>query len=224
MSEMSRERAIKLAKKLKALADRGIDGEKNNARERLNSLLKEHGLEEYQIADGLRTFERTTLNEGSVFLTHIIKSVNPDARINVKQRKTQLIMEVVLSDIEYKEVRQKYKFFWRGYNRARKLLLASYINKHWDYLKSACNKNNNFSIGLSLEGNQQEAQERQHQSQSKSPPADANNLGGRPFTDDETRKVRAMMVALDNLDYRKIIEMQETDNASDNEYKESPNQ
>lgn len=240
---MSKEKVIKLAKKLKALAERGVEGERDSAREKLSSLLKEHSLDEHLLVEGLRIFERTTLNEGSVILERIIKSVSPESKITVRQHKTQLMIEVVLSDIEYKEVRQKYKFFWRGYNRLRKLLLTAYFNKHYAYFNPAPDvaKSNSPSSNASPTGSPNSAhkqsavapksppsssQRPQQSSSGYTPPASssftasaADDGKGRPLTFDETKKVRAMMYAMDNMDYRKIFEMQDSDSPSDNEYK-----
>lgn len=235
---MNKEKAIKLAKKLKALAERGIEGEKNNARVRLDALLKQYGLEEYQIIEGLRTFERTTLNEGSVILERIIKSVNPDAQIMVKQFKTKLILEVILSDIEYREIRQKYKFFWRAYNRERKLLLTSFFNRHYAYfstikISSSAHGGNKSghpfqkddkSVALQKSAQKSESQSSSTSGQSSSHTPNPDGFRGRPLTFIEEDKVRAFMQILARLDYAKIPEMQDADSPSDMEYKESPNQ
>jgi hypothetical protein len=229
---MSKEKIIKLAKKLKALAERGIDGEKSNAKDKLDALLKKYDLAEYQITDGLRTFERTTLNEGSVILERIIKSVNPEAQIMVKKIKTKLIIEVILTDIEYKEVRQKYRFFWRAYNRERKLLLSAFINKHWDYFTSnqngygSINKNSHpFQESQSFAVQKSEQQPSSQSSQYNQPSGSPNSDGfkGKQLTPVEQDKVRYLMKMLYPLDYTKIKEMQDADSPSDMEYKEPTN-
>jgi len=229
---MNREKIIKTAKKLKALADRGVGGEKESARKKLDALLKEHGLEESQLVDGLRVFERTTLNEGSVFLDHIIKSVNPDAKINVKQNKTQLLVEVVLTDIEYKTVRQRYKFLWRAYNRERKLLFSAFLNKHHDYIgrnnnNSGSHHNNSGSnpsspsVGVSKNNPHQQGDNNNGASSQSH-----NTTGGGGFARDltsyEEKKVRYMMSVIDKLDYSKIFEMKDAESPSDMEYKPTP--
>lgn len=226
---MNKEKAIKLAKKLKALAERGIQEEKTNAQEKLDALLKKYELELHQITDGLKVFERTTLNEGSVILERIIKSVNPEAQITVKQLKTKLIIEVILSDIEYKEIRQKYKFFWRAYNRERKLLLTSFFNKHYSYFNpmpanknnSPANSNNNpIPTGSRTDLSKSNSS---RETSAQSAPPNTGGFRGRPLTLDETMKVRAMLSALSPLDYAKIPEMQENDSPSDVEYKDPSN-
>lgn len=122
---MNREKAIKLAKKLKALSERGVEGERQSAKQKFDAIIDKYGLMPDEIGDTIKVFERTTLNEGSVILDHVIKSVVPDAKIFVKQIKSKLIIECEMSDIEYREVNQKYRVFWKNYNKGRKLYLSA---------------------------------------------------------------------------------------------------
>jgi hypothetical protein len=137
----------------------------------------------------------------------------------VNQIKTKLIIEVTLTDLEYKEVRQKYKFFWRAYNRERKLLLSAYINRHWSYFNSSNNKINRSSHPF--QGSQSFAEQKTEQ---QSPSGKADGFKGRQLTPVEEDKVRYFMKGLAQLDYKMIEDMQDADSPSDIEYKESPNQ
>lgn len=130
---MKKEKVIRLAKKLKALADGGVEGEAKSARKRLDVLLLKHGMTLDEIGEVIREFEMTTLNESSSIMEKIIKSVAPKAKIHSEKNKSKLIIKVALSDIEYKEIKQKYAFFWKVYNEERKLLLAAFFNKHFRY-------------------------------------------------------------------------------------------
>ena len=47
---MNRNKILELAKKIKALAERGKDGEKNAAKERLERLCKKHNISENEIS------------------------------------------------------------------------------------------------------------------------------------------------------------------------------
>lgn len=52
-----RERLLEKMEALKALAERGVDGEKVNAEERLHYLMQKHGISETELEDaGVRTF------------------------------------------------------------------------------------------------------------------------------------------------------------------------
>ncbi len=228
---MSRERAINLAKKLKALADRGVGGEKDSAIEKLETFLKEHGLEEYQLSDVLRTFERTTLNEGSVILERIIKSVKPDAQLMIKTIKTKIIIEVELTDIEHRRIKQKYKFFWRAYNKERSSLLTAFFNVHISEFTSSMSSSssshpsssspsfsNKNPVAVNIVTDKINDSYKEAPAQSSS---DNNNDGfrGKPLTPFQEEKVRRYMTSITKLDYNKIKDMKDGENASDTEYK-----
>jgi hypothetical protein len=233
MSEMSREKAIKLAKKLKALADRGVEGERDNARERLEKLLKEYGLEEYQLSDTLKTFERTTLNEGSVILERIIKFVKPDAQINIKTIKTKIIIEVELTDIEHRQIKQRYKFFWRAYNRERSSLLTAFFNVHISEFTSSSSSYSSSSSSSyspsnknSVSGNivERKINDTDKEASTQSSFDNNNNnsndgFRGKPLTAFQEEKVRRYMASITKLDYNVIKDMKDSENASDTEYK-----
>ena len=57
---MNRSEAIDKAKKLKALADRGIDGEQKNAKTKLNKIIQDHKLSDTDIDIETETHEVTT--------------------------------------------------------------------------------------------------------------------------------------------------------------------
>lgn len=56
---MNKNKAIDKAKKLKALADRGIGGEKLNAKAQLDKLMKEHNLSDTDVDTETETYEVT---------------------------------------------------------------------------------------------------------------------------------------------------------------------
>lgn len=231
MSEtMSREKAIKLAKKLKALADRGIEGERDNARERLEKLLKEYGLEEYQLSDTLKTFERTTLNEGSVILERIIKFIKPDAQINIRTIKTKIIIEVELTDIEHRQIKQRYKFFWRAYNRERSSLLTAFFNVHISEFTSSPSysssrpssypSSNKNSGAVDIVAREINDAYKEASAQSSFDNNNNDGFRGKPLTAFQEEKVRRYMTSITKLDYNAIKDMKDGENSSDM----SPNQ
>jgi hypothetical protein len=132
---MEFEEIKKKAEKLKALADRGERGERDNAREQLEKLLKRHGLSREDVFghEINRVFIVTTLNESSKILEKVIRSINPKAVMSVEQNKSKLTIKVALSDAEYIEVKQKYLYFWRSFNEEKQLLFSAFLNKHSQY-------------------------------------------------------------------------------------------
>lgn len=120
----------KLIRKLKELADKGVGGEAHNAKRKLDELLEKSGLKLDDVHEQVRTWELTTLNEGSVILEKVIKSIVPDAKIKVEQFKSRLTLEVSMSDIDYQEAVYKYRFIWSAYNQERQLFLSAFQNKN----------------------------------------------------------------------------------------------
>lgn len=226
---MNREKAIKLAKKLKALSERGVEGERRSAKQKFEAIIDKYGLMPDEIGDTIKVFERTTLNEGSVILDHIIKSVVPDAKIFVKQIKSKLIIECEMSDIEYREVNQKYRCFWKNYNKGRKLYLSAFVNKNFHHLKPAKKHESKYG-GFDVGKASQEPQDMPPPPQQEEQPtittesSDGNNSSGQPkkrdLTREETIKVRKMMEALDETDYKSILNALDSDNNQnkDNDY------
>lgn len=225
---MNREKAIKLAKKLKALSERGVEGERSSAKKKFDAIVDKYGLLPDDIGDTMKIFERTTLNEGSVILEHIIKSVVPDAKIFVKQIKSKLIIECEMSDIEYREVNQKYRYFWKNYNKGRKLYLSAFVNKNFQYLKPAKkheSKYGGFDVGkMSQEVPEPPPPPQQEEMPPPTNDSSDNSNNGQPkkrdLSREETIRVRIIMKALDDLYYASILNALDSDNNpnKDNDY------
>ena len=126
---------IELAKKLKALADRGVDGEKYNAEQKLKDLLKKHNLTLEDI-EGESILEHFfTLNEQHHSLWfQIIKKVNYDIKCygpieksKVKQYKLagNYIIESTVSD--YIEIEAKFNFYKDLYEKESKVFYDAFI-------------------------------------------------------------------------------------------------
>jgi hypothetical protein len=76
-----KEKYLALAKKLKALADKGIGGEKVNAEEMLNALLKKHNLTYEEIeGEKLQDYYFTLNKEEGRLWSQICKRVNVDLK------------------------------------------------------------------------------------------------------------------------------------------------
>jgi hypothetical protein len=119
-----------LIRKLKALAAGGVGGEAEQAKIKLAELLEKYDIQLDDVQEHIRIWELTTLNEGSVILKDVIKSICPEAVINVKQYKSRLTIEVAMSDADYQEAVYKYKFVWSAYNRERQLFLSAFKNRN----------------------------------------------------------------------------------------------
>lgn len=116
---------IELAKKLKALADRGVDGEKTNAEAMLNSLMKKHKITIEEIeGEKLMDFFFKIEKKDYKFLLQIIKHVNYGIKCYGEFPK-KLIREhsyikgnymITCTASEYIEIEAKHIFYKRLYN------------------------------------------------------------------------------------------------------------
>lgn len=114
---------IELAKKLKALADRGIDGEKLNAERMLQALLKKHNLTIIDI-EGEKTdnyFFKLKGNERQLWY-QIVKSVNADIKCygefpkkDIKRLEMDGNYCITSTLAEYIEIEAKFSIYKRLY-------------------------------------------------------------------------------------------------------------
>jgi hypothetical protein len=117
---------IEKAKKLKALADRGIAGEKKSAENFYRDFIAKHNIKEEDIdpKHHIRSF-RLKGQDYSVLLSHIILSVNPFIIIDKKKGQ----YEVVLDDEDYIEVTERVNFFYDAFKREKELFFIAFMDK-----------------------------------------------------------------------------------------------
>ena len=115
---------IELAKKLKALADKGIGGEKANAEAMLNSLMKKHNITIEEIeGEKLMDFFFKIEKVDYRFLLQIIKHVNYDIKCYgefpkkvIKDNYLKGNYMITCTASEYIEIEAKHSFYKRLYN------------------------------------------------------------------------------------------------------------
>ena len=126
---VSRRELIEKAKKLKALADRGIEGEKSSAENFYKEFMEKHSLSESEFDD--KKFHRNIkiLNmDYEILLSHVILAVNPF----VKMDKKKYVYKVVLDDEDYKEVITRTRFFYKAFVKEKQLLMAAFMERFKD--------------------------------------------------------------------------------------------
>ena len=137
------EKHIELGKKLKALADRGVGGEKVNAQKLLHALLKKHNIT-IQDIEGEKTQEYflnlDDATQGKLF-SQIAGKVNRDLKLYgefpknvIRKYKLKGNHMITCTPAEYIEIEAKYDFysklyadelkiFWKSFLKANDLLL-----------------------------------------------------------------------------------------------------
>lgn len=115
------------ARKLKALADRGIGGEKETSERMYKEFIKKNKLDESDIDPSVnkRKFRIKTYDD-SLILNNVILSINPFTKVI----SNDLFIECNLDDEDFKEVKEKFRYFVKLYRIEKELLNMAFFNKH----------------------------------------------------------------------------------------------
>lgn len=136
---MADEKLLELLKKLKALADRGEGGERENAAHMLKRLMEKHDVPMDAICDDqLKEREFFVSDDHNVLFGQVISSVIGEraSRYQKLTRDTRKLKSRFynLTDAEYIEVQAKWEFYLRAWKEERKrqldLILKAFIHKN----------------------------------------------------------------------------------------------
>jgi hypothetical protein len=145
---------IELAKKLKALSDRGIGGEKVNAQKLLDDLLKKHNLSIEDIEnEKIDDYYFSPKEKDEQLLYQITKRVNseikcykiPQKKVKEYALKGNFIISCTLSesieieamfDIYKKHLEKELEIFWYAFCKANNLLIQTNEKREFSSLSS----------------------------------------------------------------------------------------
>ena len=137
-------KVIELAKKLKALADRGIGGEKINAANFLETLMKKHNISFADIeGDKVIRHEYKYSGKDKKFCEQVISSVielQKDGRYYTEYKTTYSrakILIVYCTEAEYLLICAKIDFFWQVYIDELDIFYRAFIQKNKLYVKKS---------------------------------------------------------------------------------------
>jgi hypothetical protein len=122
---------LDLAKKLKALADQGVGGEKDNALVKLHALMYKHGITaaELEFVEVEKYAFKVPRNKKTMFVQVASTVLPSDSRWYYKGNvKTVIWIECTRS--QFIELTLKYDFYWAAYIEERNLLQDAFIQKH----------------------------------------------------------------------------------------------
>lgn len=135
------ERIIELAKKLKALAEQGIDGEKQNAITMLQAMMKKHGITMEMINENdAKDHEFITSNDKQVqrFFMQIIANVlgkNKKAGKYVRHPRGKERWFAYCTPSEAIEIQARFDFFWPIWEKEVDIFYAAFIQTNRLYRK-----------------------------------------------------------------------------------------
>lgn len=115
--------------KVKALADKGEGGEKENAKKKLNELLEKYNITKFEEKKyKKRTFKLADFNDCKTIMTHCIIDTNKNASIEGYKAKKELYVK--LSDEEYIDICEKFNHYYPIFHRQRESFVKAFILKN----------------------------------------------------------------------------------------------
>lgn len=117
-----------MARKLKALAERGDAGEKESARTKYFEYLKKHDLSDSDISPDMHKRIIEAKDDYKDVLLNVILSVNPYTR----HSDGQTYIECFLDDEDFAEVLKKFDYFKKLLTVEKELLITAFLSKHAD--------------------------------------------------------------------------------------------
>jgi hypothetical protein len=127
-----RQKLIELAKKLNEMALKGEPNERLVAKKKLNEISKKYNINFDKITTSVnckkRVFKLKSYSDEKDILVHSILDTNPDVKLFGNEQLRQIY--ATLSDEEFKNVKEKFSFYWNEYLKERDALLAAFILKN----------------------------------------------------------------------------------------------
>lgn len=133
-SQNQDQKIIDLLKKINELAKNGVDGEKQNASQRLEYLMKKYGVTFDMIESDTKTEREFVIREEQKkFFAQIVFSVCGLVDImyyKKEKNKAKSRRFVVMSDLEFIEVSEKFSFYWNKYEQELIYFYKAFIHKN----------------------------------------------------------------------------------------------
>lgn len=127
MEQENLEKIMSMARKLKALAERGVGGEKDSATEKYLEYLKKHDLTDSDINPNMNKRIINVKNDYEKdVLLNVILSVNP----YTKHSDCTTYIECYLDQEDYDEVVNKFAYFSKLLRTECELLITAFLTKH----------------------------------------------------------------------------------------------
>lgn len=136
---MSYSSIIDLLKKLKALADRGVGGEKENAQQMLQRLMDKHGISLEDIEGEVKRRRDFFISDEQMkFFKQVVGSVVGREYVYKSRRgdrRKKKLIALDLTDADYIEIDAKFDFFWKAWEKDVLLFYKAFVQKNHLYSK-----------------------------------------------------------------------------------------
>lgn len=125
------DKIIELAKKLKALSDRGVGGEKVNAKKMLDKIMQKHGLTIEDIEGEKKSYTYFNVSEiqHQIFIQTVASVIGAGFEL-LKDRRKRKQFVLLLTAFEAIEIQMKYDFYWKLYKDELDIFTSAFIAKN----------------------------------------------------------------------------------------------
>ena len=124
---------IDLAKKLKALAEQGVGGEKENAVRKLIALMRKHGITEEELEQNTLIQKRFRIAKANRQIFFQVVSNVIGKRINELDFDCRGRIIYNLNQHEFLEITAKFEFYKKELERQTKIMYSAFVMKHHIY-------------------------------------------------------------------------------------------
>lgn len=133
------ENVLELLKKLKALAEKGVGGEKENAADKLQKLMDKHNITWDMLNDDVKKRKEFKIHkDDETFFFQVVSSVVGNTKYQSyrgEERKAKRRYIFDLTDVEFIEISTKFEFYLKKYKEDLKIFYSAFIQKNELYRK-----------------------------------------------------------------------------------------
>lgn len=124
------DKVLELAQKLKALAERGVGGEKTNAIAALEALLKKHNISEEELEDPITKRYRiyVPFKKRTIF-NQVFKMIAGTQEMYILRSKPNTYVQE-LTALQFIEVEATFDFYWKAYEEELAIFEQAFIQKN----------------------------------------------------------------------------------------------
>lgn len=124
------DKIIQLAKKLKALSDKGVGGEKINAEKMLQKIMEKHNLTIEDVEGEKKDFAYYKVNQKQqeIFWQVVSSVIGKHTSYTDKRKRGYFLLKVTAS--EAVEIQMKYDFFWKLYQEEFDIWRSAFIARN----------------------------------------------------------------------------------------------
>ena len=121
---------IQLCKKLKALSEQGVGGEKYNAKSHLDRLMKKHGITEFDLEEDSATRRVVMIEKKHLQLFFQVLSTILGKNAAVYKSSKRNHYEFDCTNLEYTELFSKFDFYVKCFETETKLFFSAFIMRN----------------------------------------------------------------------------------------------